>query len=148
MSAIFPIAAPVEVIARALGALGVGLMLAGCYTPASTAVSIPNDYRKRHPIALKEGERSVEIFVGTNRGGLTASQRADVLAFAGAWKREATGGIILDLPAGTSTEIAAADAAHEIRALLAAAGVPPRGVNVRRYEPAKEGELAPSAQLF
>ena len=132
----------IEIIARALGALSVGLMLAGCYTPASTAVSIPNDYRKRHPIALKEGERIVEIFVGTNRGGLTASQRADVLAFAGAWKREATGGIILDLPAGTSTEIAAADAAHEIRALLAAAGVPPHGVNVRRYEPAKEGELA------
>ena len=142
---LFPIAPrrKVETIARALAAIGVGLMLAGCYTPASTTASIPNDYRKRHPIAVKEGERSVEIFVGTNRGSLTASQRADIAAFAGVWKREATGGIILDLPAGTSTEIAASDAAHEIRAILTASGVPPHGISVRRYEPVDDGKLAP-----
>lgn len=131
-----------EIFARTLAAVGVALMLAGCYTPTSTTASIPNDYRKRHPIALKEGERTVEIFVGTNRGGLTPSQRADILAFARAWRREATGGIIVDLPAGTSTEIAAADAAREIHAILAAAGVPPHGVDVRRYAPVEGGKLA------
>jgi pilus assembly protein CpaD len=131
-----------KISVRALAAIGVALMLAGCYTPTATTASIPNDYRKRHPIALKEGERSVEIFVGTNRGGLTPSQRADVLSFARVWKREATGGIIIDLPAGTSTEIAASDAAREIRAILTAAGVPPHGIGVRRYGPVEDGKLA------
>lgn len=142
---LFPIASrrSFEISARTLAAIGVALMLAGCYTPTGTTASIPNDYRKRHPIALKEGERTVEIFVGTSRGGLTPSQRADILAFARAWKREATGGIIVDLPAGTSTEIAASDAAHEIRAILTAAGVPPHGVAIRRYAPVDEGKLAP-----
>ena len=65
-----------------------------------TAGDIPNDYRKRHPITLKEGEKTVEIFVGTNRGGLTDGQGADVLSFARLWKRESTGGIIIDVPAG------------------------------------------------
>ena len=131
-----------EISARTIAAIVVALMLAGCYTPTATTASIPNDYRKRHPIALKEGERTVEIFVGTNRGGLTPSQRADILAFARAWKREATGGIIVDLPAGTSTELAASDVAHEIRAILTAAGVPPHGVDVRRYAPVEDGKLA------
>jgi len=131
-----------ETFARTLAAFGVALMVAGCYTPTGTTASIPNDYRKRHPIALKEGERIVEILVGTNRGGLTASQRADILAFARAWKREATGGIIVDLPVGASNEIAASDATREIRAILTAAGVPPHGVDVRRYGPVENNKLA------
>jgi pilus assembly protein CpaD len=131
-----------EISARLLAVIAVSVMLAGCYTPTGTTASIPNDYRKRHPIALKEGDSTVEIFVGTNRGGLTPSQRADVLAFTRAWKREATGGIILDLPTGTSTEIAARDAAREILAILNAAGVPPHGVGVRYYGPVEGGKLA------
>jgi pilus assembly protein CpaD len=131
-----------EISARILAAISVALMLAGCYTPTGTTASIPNDFRKRHPIALREGERTVEIFVGTNRGGLTPSQRADILAFARAWKLEATGGIIVDLPAGTSTEIAASDAVREIRAILTAGGVPPHGVDVRRYGPVENSKLA------
>ena len=72
----------------------------GCYVRKDTAGDIPNDYRKRHPITLKEGEKTVEMFVGTNRGGLTDGQRADVLSFAKLWKRESTGGIVIDVPAG------------------------------------------------
>ena len=51
-------------------------------TPArksSTAERFPNDYRQRHPIAIEEANRSVVIFVGQARGGLSASQRADVM---------------------------------------------------------------------
>ncbi|MCZ7642471.1 MAG: CpaD family pilus assembly protein [Pseudorhodoplanes sp.] len=61
---------------RLLLAAALATMLTGCYVPKETA-SIPNDYRKRHPIALKEGERTVEVFVGNNRGGLTPVQRAE-----------------------------------------------------------------------
>jgi len=118
------------------------LLLSGCYVQRETAANnIPNDYRKRHPITLKEGDQTVEVFIGNSRGGLTAGQRADVLAFAHAWKRESTGGIIIDQPTGTPNEIAAGEAMREIRSIFAAVGVPTYGVNVRPYQ-APPGKLA------
>ena len=84
---------------RALAVVGLATSLAGCYTQrVAQQEAYPNDYRERHPITLKERERTVEIFLGRNRGGLTASQRADVLSFAQLWRREATSGIIVDVP--------------------------------------------------
>ena len=46
----------------------------------------PTDYRQRHPIVLRQGAQNVDILLGRNRGGLTASQRADVVSFAQAWR--------------------------------------------------------------
>ncbi len=116
--------------------------LGGCYTPGDTTGSVPNDYRLRHPIAIQEGDRTVEIFVGTNRGGLAPVQRAEVLAFAQAWKREATGGVIIDVPSGTPNARAAKDSLHEVQSILNAAGVPPHGVYVHPYHPANPAKLA------
>lgn len=101
-----------------------------------TTASIPDDYRLRHPIAIQEADRTVNIFVGNTRGGLTASQRADVIGLASVWLREGTGAIIAEVPAGTSNSRAAADSFKEVRSLLTAAGVPPRGIIVRQYHPA------------
>jgi pilus assembly protein CpaD len=111
------------------------VMLSGCYTTKDTTASIPSDYRQRHPITIKEADHTVQVFVGSNRGGLTASQRADVLAFAQTWRKEATGGIIIDIPTGTSNQIAAEEAMREARAILAAAGIPPNAIAVRPYTP-------------
>jgi pilus assembly protein CpaD len=93
------------------------------------------DYRLRHPIAVREAERTVELFIGTNFGGLNPSQRADVVAMAHAWRREATGGFLIDVPANTRNSRAAQGALHEVRSLLAAAEVPPDAVRVRAYRP-------------
>ena len=84
---------------------------------------------------LREGSRTVEVFVGHNRGGLAPAQRADVLAFAQTWRREATGGIVIEVPRGTQNRARGADAMREIRSILAAAGVPPQAVYVRGYQP-------------
>lgn len=110
-------------------------MLGGCYTARQTVEAVPDDYRQRHPITLQEGTRTVEIFVGTSRGSLTPPQRADVLAFAHVWKREATGGVVIDVPSGTPNERAASDVVHEIESILAATGVPSQGIAVRPYRP-------------
>jgi len=40
-------------------------------------------------------------FVGEGRGGLSASQYADVMGLARAWVREGTGAIVADVPADT-----------------------------------------------
>jgi pilus assembly protein CpaD len=122
---------------RIAGALvGVAVVLGACtHTDEVVTASIPDDYRLRHPIALQEADQSVVIFVARGRGGLSASQRADVMGLAQTWLREGTGAIVADVPVDTPNARAAADSLREIQALLAAAGVPPRGIVVRRYHP-------------
>jgi pilus assembly protein CpaD len=110
-------------------------LLAGCFQSKNAQLEYPTDYRERHAITLKEGERRVEIFLGRNRGGLNPSQRADVLSFAQLWKREATSGIVIDVPKGGPTDHAAADSMREVHSILAASGVPGRAVYVRNYRP-------------
>ena len=58
-----------------------------------------------------------------------------MLEFAQTWKHEATGGVVVDLPVGTSNERAAAEAMRTIRSILVASGVPPDGIVVRGYHP-------------
>src|SRR6516162_7630457 len=118
------------------------LALAGCYSTREAVIPADFDYRLRHNIAIKEGPRTIELFIGSARGGLTGEQRADVLAFANIWRRQATGGILIDLPAGTRNAPAAANALHEVRAILSAAGVPGSSIGVRPYRPADPSKLA------
>jgi pilus assembly protein CpaD len=123
---------------RLAGALlGVAVALGACThtDQVATTASMPDDYRQRHPIAVQEADQSVVVFVGHARGGLSASQRADVMGLAQNWLREGTGAINADLPVDTPNERAAADSLREIQALLGAAGVPPRGLVVRRFHP-------------
>jgi pilus assembly protein CpaD len=130
---------------RTAGALaGLALVLGACThsNDAVTTASIPDDYRLRHPIAIQEAGTSMVVFVGQGRGGLTAEQRADVMGFAQSWAHEGTGAINADLPVDTPNARPAADAMREIRSLLAAAGVPPNGVVVRRYHPEDSRHMA------
>ena len=129
---------------RMAGALvGLALALGACtHTDEVLTASVPDDYRLRHPIAIQEADQSVVIFVGHARGGLSAAQRADVIGLAQTWLREGTGAISADLPVGTPNARAAADSFREIQALLAAAGVPPRGIVVRHYHPQDPRQMA------
>lgn len=118
-------------------------ILAGCITAQDTTLdTIPNDYRQRHPIVLKEGPRTVELFIGNRRGTLTGTQRAEVLAFAQTWRREATGGILIDVPSGTANANSATAAMQEVRAILAGAGVPPEAVAARPVRSSDPRRLA------
>jgi pilus assembly protein CpaD len=123
--------------------VGLAVALGACkHTDEELTASVPNDYRQRHPIAIQEADQSVVIFVGHARGGLSASQRADVMGVAQTWLREGTGAISADLPVDTPNARAAADSFREIQALLAAAGVPPRGLVVRHYHPEDPRQMA------
>jgi pilus assembly protein CpaD len=119
------------------------VVLGACtHTDQQVTASIPNDYRQRHPIAIQEANRTVDIFVGSSRGGLTAAQRADVAGLAQIWLSEGTGAIVADVPVGTPNARTAADSMREIQALLAAGGVPPRGITVRNYHPDNPRQFA------
>ena len=64
------------------------------------------------------------------------------MGLAQTWLHEATGAIIADVPVDTPNARAAADSFREIQALLAAAGVPPRGIVVHRYHPDDPRQMA------
>jgi pilus assembly protein CpaD len=126
------------IVARALAFASLAAMLAGCKTTsdAETTASIPHDYRQRHPIAVREGNQTLTVFIGDRRGGLSPSQRAEVGALAPGWRREATGGFVIEMPVGGTNERAAASVSREIRAVLAAAGVPGHSIEIRPYRTA------------
>jgi len=119
---------------KVAGIVLIGSVLGGCMLPNDT-VGYPNDYRKRHQIALRDGSRTVEVFIGQSRGSLTPTQRAEVLSFAKVWKSEATGGIVIDVPSGTQNQYAASQAMREIKSIFAASGVPMQSVAVHPYTP-------------
>ncbi len=122
---------------RAALIAGGALFVCACNTDQQVAAvpDVPIDYRLRHPITISEADHTIEIFIGSNRGELNPAQRAQVLEFAQNWKHEATGGVVVDLPVGTSNEHAAAEAMRTIRSILVASGVPPDGIVVRGYHP-------------
>jgi len=121
------------IVARALAFASLAAMLAGCKTAARDDVTggISHDYRLRHPIAVREGKQTLTVFIGDRRGGLTHLQRTEVGALASGWRREATGGFIIEVPVGGANQRAAASASREIRAVLAAAGVPGHSIEIR-----------------
>ena len=130
---------------RLAGALvGLAVVLGACKHTGDVAAAdgFPPDYRLRHPTAVEEANRSVVIFVGQARGGLSAAQRADVVGLAQVWLREGTGAITADVPVDTPNARAAADSFREIQATPVAAGVPSRGVVARRYKPEDQRTLA------
>lgn len=123
-------------LARALAFVSVAALLAGCKTTSSQedlTASIPNDYRQRHPIAVREKVQSLTVFIGDGRGTLTPTQRGEVGAIAARWRQEATGGIVIEMPVGAANERAATSASREIRSVLAAAGVPGHAIEIRPY---------------
>ena len=90
--------------------VGLAIVLGACVHDQEVTSSVPDDYRQRHPIAIQEADRSVVIFVGHGRGGLSASERSDVVGLAQSWLHEGTGTIVADVPINTSNAAAAADA--------------------------------------
>ncbi|MGH6743022.1 MAG: CpaD family pilus assembly protein [Bradyrhizobium sp.] len=123
-------------VRMAVTLVGLGLSLGACvHDDRAQIAAVPDDYRLRHPIAVEEANSSIVVFVGQGRGGLSAEQRADVMGLAQSWQHEGTGAINADVPVNTPNARAAADSLREIQSLLEAAGVPPRGLVVRRYHP-------------
>ena len=120
-----------------LGAALLGLSAAlGACVPHTTEITTASvDYRDRHPIAVTEADRSIVVFVGHARGGLSGSQRTDVTGLAQSWVREGTGAVIVDVPIDTPNARAAAASSREIRSVLMAGGVPSRAITLRHYRP-------------
>jgi pilus assembly protein CpaD len=126
-----------------VSAMALTLVVFGCNTDRTITGSIPVEYRERHPIRFSEGEHSIQLLIGSGRGDLTATQRAQVTAMASSWRRSGTGILFIEVPKGGPNERAAKYAAREAQSLLRAAGVPPHGVRTRTYQVAQPDGFGP-----
>ncbi|WP_439372371.1 CpaD family pilus assembly protein [Bradyrhizobium sp. PMVTL-01] len=134
-------------VSIALVLTGLSVMLGACNTTGEIVTeTVPTDYRQRHPIAVQEGKKSIVIFVGKARGGLSDAQHSDVAGIARDWVREGTGSVVVDVPVDTANSRAAAASYQEIRAVLATGGVPSRAIVKRPYRPEDPG-LLPTIRL-
>ena len=91
-------------LAHTLAFVSLAALLVGCKTTSNQgqiAASYPTDVRQRHPIAVREAKQTLTVFIGDRRGGLTATQRGEVGALAPVWRREATGGFVIEVPYGS-----------------------------------------------
>jgi len=114
--------------------VGASCVLGACtHTSEEITGAIPADYRQRHPIVVQEANQTINVFVGNGRGGLSASQRADIVSLGRTWLHEGTGVIVIDVPVHTPNARTAADSLREIKSLLAASGVPAQGITVRNF---------------
>ena len=60
---------------------GCAMFVGACNTDQQVVAGVPDvpyDYRQRHPITMTEANHTLEVFVGTSRGELNATQRAEV----------------------------------------------------------------------
>lgn len=134
-------------LSAALALTALSVMLGACNTTGEIVTqTVPTDYRQRHPIAVEEAKKSIVIFVGKARGGLSAAQHADVAGIARDWVREGTGSVVVDVPVNAANSRAAAATYHEIRSVLASVGVPSRAIVQHPYRP-KDPGLLPTIRL-
>jgi pilus assembly protein CpaD len=95
---------------------------------------------------VQEAKRSIVVFVGKARGGLSTAQHADVMGIAQDWVREGTGSVVVDVPIDTTNSRAAAATYREIRAVLGSGGVPSRAIVQHPYRP-EDPALLPTIRL-
>ena len=131
--------------ARLLALLAGATMLAGCVTTNQDVVvgPTPSDYRQRHPIGHQGRAAHGRAVHRQQARHATPAQRADVLRLRARMAARGERRHPHRL-AGRhrATQHAAAGAMHEVRAILAAAGVPANGVAVRPYRPRDPLKLA------
>ncbi len=111
---------------------GFAALLAACQTKPEPG-PLWTDYRLRHPIAVVEKDRTLDVFVAGGRTSLSPDQRAEVLALAQSWRNEGTGRFVIEQPSNARNAGAASAAVREIRSILTASGVPPQAISVRSY---------------
>lgn len=128
----------------ALIALGLAALLGGCERHGGLAFdAMPHDYRARHPIALTEKPKSVDIFLPG--GMLDADARAKVRETGATYARSGSGPVGVQLPSTIGRDPRAHAIVDAIRHELAAGGA--RGsVSISTY-PVTDERLASPVRL-
>ena len=136
---------------RLLAAAVLLVALAGCKTTSSNVEivgSVPDDYRRTHPIAIDESIDTMDVPVGLNTGRMPDAFKANIQAFAGKFLDSGAAVIAIVAPSGSPNETPATYASYQIRDVLTASGVPPKAVDMRVYKAGSGENAAPVRIAF
>ena len=125
-------------------ALAMPVIAAGCLMLALSACktlekpiivgSVPDDYRRVHPIAIDESLETMDIPVGLNTGRLSKAMKGNVNGFAQKFVDSGSALIAIVSPKGSPNETVAAYVSYEIQDVLIASGVSPKAIDHRLYQ--------------
>lgn len=135
---------------RALALVVIGLPLGACIRDrlATGSVHFPDDYRERHPIAMVDAPRNLDVFAGGSPHGLDRRQRQDVYAFAADYARGGQGLMTAIVPIGTPRAAETRRTLAAIRGTLADSGLGAGALAVVSYVPDDPALAAPIRLKF
>lgn len=133
---------------RALPALAAVLaasLTAGCASyghDEGVVGSVPDDYRTRHPITVRQSEHAEDIVVSVDAKRLSYRDRAVAESFASRFKRSGARSMAILVPSGSRNEAAARHIAHGVAKVIMARGVAAHQIEIQHYAAAGYGEAA------
>ncbi len=118
--------------------------MGGCWrSPRFQAPFTLANANERHPIAVKQGEVTLDLAVYRGASGLNPSQRDELSAFLRDYKSQGAERLLIRAPSGGANETAALHAYDEVRRAMRSAGIDLRSVALEPYF----GNGDPSAPL-
>jgi len=124
----------VQSLLTLLGVLLVGTAIGGCWQSprfkAPFTIANPNE---RHPIAVRQGEVSLDLAIYPAASGLNESQKGQVYSFLRDYKAQSSDRLLIRAPSGGPNETAAMRAYDDVRRAMRSAGVRPESVVLEPY---------------
>jgi pilus assembly protein CpaD len=124
----------VRLLLTLLAVLVVATSAGGCWKSprfkAPFALANPNE---RHPIAVRQGEVTLDLAVFPGASGLNESQRGQVYAFLRDYKAQSTDRLLIRAPSGGPNETAAMHAYDQVRRAMRSAGIDAKLVVLEPY---------------
>ncbi|HET9534019.1 MAG TPA: CpaD family pilus assembly protein [Mesorhizobium sp.] len=117
-----------------LAVLLVATSVGGCWrSPRFQAPFTLSNANERHPIAVRQGEVTLDLAVYPSSSGLNESQKDKVANFLADYKSQSSDRLLIRAPSGGPNETAAMRAYDQVRKALRHAGIDPRSVALEPY---------------
>lgn len=100
----------------------------------TTTGSVPDDYRRNHPITLAEAEHDLDVPLAAGEHGLTSSTRDLIKGFAQDYAALSKGAIRIALPMNAANSPTAQRLRGQIRKALIDSGVPASRIVLTNYD--------------
>ncbi|ALN71957.1 CpaD family pilus assembly protein [Aureimonas sp. AU20] len=123
-------------------------LLAGCANQHIEVGAIPDDYRTRHPITVREATEDLELFVASSDTRLTPADETRVESFATRFRASRATVIRLRVPSGGRNAAAARLVADNVAGVLRRHGVARQRILIAPYPAGGIADVPPLLLSF
>lgn len=109
------------------------LTLVACKNRNDITGSVPDNYRLRHPISLKQAARTIDIPVGIHSEKLPPASRSAIRNFAREFRADRATSVEIMLPSGSENESNARYVSRNVKTELLRTGLQPAEIRLVSY---------------